>query len=81
MTKDLLVCGTVNNSDTLKSNPRMGNICLFVREVGQPYAYFGKVSVDQVNLTVKPIRITWTLNDFEELKDRAEYQRIVNICK
>jgi hypothetical protein len=81
ITKDLLVCGAVEKSDeeVIKSNRRIGNICLFVREVGQPYAYFGKVSVAEVNLATKPIRITWTLNDFEDLRECSEYQRIVKL--
>lgn len=80
ITQDLLQCGSNERIDEKATlNNRYGNICLFVREIGHPYAYFGKVSISDVNLTTKPIQITWILNDYEILKTINEFKRIVEL--
>jgi hypothetical protein len=81
LTQDLIACGSVDSDEVNRTNRRHGNVCLFVREVGEPYSYFGKVSISEVNLAVKPIQITWTLNHFEELKEMSHFQRILQICR
>lgn len=60
-------------------NPRYDRVCLFIRVVGEPYAYFGRVSVFNVNLNVHPIRITWILKDFEHLQKLEHFQEILKL--
>jgi hypothetical protein len=81
LTQDLIACGSSISAESASESlrPRKGNVCLFVREVGQPYCYLGKVSVSETNLAVKPIRITWVLSDFGELRERSHFQRILQL--
>lgn len=91
LVQDLLFCGGYsadssaetnnndNNTSTESTNPRYDRVCLFVRIVGEPYAYFGRVSIDEVNLTVHPIQITWNLKDSDNLQKIEHFQNILKI--
>jgi hypothetical protein len=57
---------------------RKGNVYLFVRLVGEPYACFGRLSLAQVNLSTRPIQATWTLVDYDILKDNENFVRVVS---
>ena len=56
-------------------------ILLFIREIGCPYACFGRLAVSKANVSVHPVRITWRLLDYEILKDSSDFQHIINLGK
>ena len=60
---------------------KRGDVVIFVREVKQPYSCFGRVRVDSVDLTTRPVRMTWRLLDYQQhLWDCKHFRRIVDLA-
>jgi hypothetical protein len=72
---DQLIAATDENTSAEKA------VLLFVREEGCPYACLGRLAVSEVNLAVKPIRITWRLVDYDSsaLKTSVNFKNLVRM--
>jgi hypothetical protein len=61
--------------------PSSASVVIFVREVKQPYSCFGRAQIDEVDLSKRPIRVTWRLLDFPSLlAGSAHFSRIVGMA-
>lgn len=70
--------GDISAEEELDDSIHDTQVLLFVREGTDPYACLGRVTVSELNLTAKPIRVTWKLADFEANQKSELFQRIVS---
>mmetsp|Transcript_5175 Transcript_5175/g.8507 ORF Transcript_5175/g.8507 Transcript_5175/m.8507 type:complete len:309 (-) Transcript_5175:102-1028(-) len=76
----LLEAGKIQPEGNGESKNKSGHnqsVVVFVREVKMPYCCFGRVVLDSVDLTKRPVRMTWRFLDFAQLKECKNFQRIV----
>ena len=58
-----------------------GVVVVFVREVKLPYCCFGRVEIDDVDLTKRPVRVTWKFLDYHtHLTSSRNFKNIVKIA-
>jgi hypothetical protein len=65
--------------DSLAPPPH--SVVVFVREVKRPYACFGRVALDRVDLSRRPVRMTWRFLDYStRLKSSPNFKRILALA-
>jgi hypothetical protein len=66
-----------NDAEVIEENVSNDKIVLFVRIEGENYACLGRVAHISHNLRTQPVEFEWELLDYEEIKNKPDFKRIM----